>query len=75
VIVHCEDLLADPINELERLVNFLCLAGHPSSEDLRRIVSTYQTGQLDANQTSYLHSNMGVIGRFRSYESKTARVV
>jgi hypothetical protein len=68
--VRYEDLWADPVHELERLVGFLSFDDHTSSKDLVRIASTYQQDQLDASQMSYLHFNKGAIGRFREVMSQ-----
>lgn len=68
LITRYEDLWADPINELKRLRGFLSL--DVSSEELHRIVPNYQTDQLDATATSYLHFNKAAIGRFREVMSQ-----
>jgi hypothetical protein len=68
LITRYEDLWADPVNELKRLEGFLSL--EVSSKELHRIVSNYQTDQLDATATSYLHFNKAAIGRFREVMSQ-----
>lgn len=70
LIVRYEDLLAAPINELERLVDFLSLDRRLKYEDLLRITSTYQPDKLDVSRANHLHFNRGVIGRYREVMSQ-----
>lgn len=65
LIVRYEDLLTDTVHELKRLVSFLSLDGRLRAEDLHRIISTYQTNQLDTIQKNYLHFNKGTTERFK----------
>ncbi|MCI0590126.1 MAG: sulfotransferase domain-containing protein [Gammaproteobacteria bacterium] len=61
--VRYEDLLADPIGELQRLAGFLSLA--LPTRDMERIVAKYSMEGDNGDQPEGLHFNQGEVGRFR----------
>lgn len=65
LLVRYEDLVADPLNELKRLADFLAL--EVPADVLLQIVTTYQRRNWsDSNgQSRGLHFNKGAIGRYR----------
>ncbi len=63
-----EDLLADPVKEVERLTDFLAV--HVLPETIQRIVAAYQPEQLDVGRAAGINFNKGVSGRFREVMSQ-----
>jgi hypothetical protein len=63
LITRYEDLVANTLDELNRLADFLALCAPPDS--LHKIADTYQSvdGRADGEA---LHFNKGTVGRFRS---------
>lgn len=62
--VKYENLLADPIMEMERLAEFLDIQLDRAS--LENIYAQYEPNRLDDFQKDYLHFNKGKAGDFRS---------
>jgi hypothetical protein len=67
LVARYEDLMADPVNELGRLADFLSL--DVRIEDLQRIVAGYERNG-PKHHRSNLHFNQGIAGRFRSVMSQ-----
>jgi hypothetical protein len=63
LVMRYEDLITDPINELERLTDFLDLKVR--SANWHKILATYQKDQIRAREEA-LHFNQGIVGRFRT---------
>ncbi len=61
--VRYEDLVANPVDELKRLVKFLQL--DLPTETLESIADAYRPDSLRQNQTHRFHFNKGIVGRFR----------
>ncbi len=70
LMVRYEDLLVNPVNEVERLVDFLGLKKYVTDEDILGIIPAYQPDQLSDKEVSCLHFNKGVLGRFREVMSQ-----
>jgi sulfotransferase family protein len=64
--VRYEDLVADPVQELGRLAEFLSV--RVPYESLCRTVAAYHPARItaDENKVDALHFNQGVVGRFRA---------
>lgn len=62
-LVKYEDLISDPVGELERLASFLRLP--IERPELVSIFSKYRRENLDRDKEDYLHYNIGLPGRFR----------
>ena len=67
LIVRYEDLIHDPISEMEKLVAYLGL--DVSTEALINIVTNYQPEQADNRKVDLLHLNKGVVGRYKEVMS------
>ena len=65
LMVRYEDLVADPVNELERLASHLSVS--VPNPVLQSIAARYQPGpgRTDLESRSGLHFNKGEVGRFR----------
>jgi hypothetical protein len=67
LVTRYEDLLTDPVDELERLSRFLSVDSSP--EGLERIAARYQMNRKRKDQDSHLglgvHFNQGVTGRYK----------
>jgi hypothetical protein len=68
LLVRYEDLVADPVNELKQLANFLGL--EVPEEALPKIVAAYQPENWsDSSLSQDLHFHKGAIGRYRQVMS------
>jgi hypothetical protein len=68
LVVRYENLVADPLSELERLVDFLAL--RVSRVCLQQILENYQKDKLTRGEKkSVLHFNQGIVGRFKEIMS------
>lgn len=63
LFVRYEDLLANPVGELERLAGFLSI--NISTELLSAIVARYEPASLDPELRKRLHYHKAVSGRFK----------
>ncbi len=66
--VRYEDLLSNPINELNRLAEFLSL--DVSGVDMSKIAAKYQKDKLNTTLEGALHFNKGCAGRYKDVMSK-----
>lgn len=62
--VKYENLIKKPVEELQRLGEFLCIDTEPI--DFETLYSRYKTEKLDDFQKDYLHFNVGSTERYRS---------
>ena len=63
--VTYEQLTGNPAGELQRLAEFLGIAGRVSAAQMENIVARYQRPEGDEFMKEYLHWNKGVAGRYR----------
>jgi hypothetical protein len=63
LLVRYEDLLADPLAQARRLMEFLGL--DVPAESVSKVVAAYQAQGFGASLPQGLHFNRGVVGRFR----------
>jgi hypothetical protein len=64
--VRYEDLLAEPVAELQRLAAFIGIDCAAAGIDPAALLSRYQGQQLDSSMKDYLHWNRGVAGRYQN---------
>jgi len=60
-----EDLLADPLHQLERLAAFLKIDSQSAGIDLAGLYNKYDVSRNSGADTQGLHWNRGIAGRFR----------
>lgn len=63
LLVRYEDLLANPLQEVNRLVHFLNL--HLPQARIEQIVASYQQDSAEVSQHEGLHFNKGIVQRYR----------
>jgi hypothetical protein len=68
--VKYEHLTGQPAGELERMVDFLGIAGRVSRAEMERIFARYQEPGTDAFMKDFLHWNRGIAGRYRGVLSE-----